>query len=61
MLIAISIAHFLLAVLILRVASIAARASAPTWSTGDKVFKKPLIDASEPSVSAAAVVTMALS
>jgi len=46
----VSIAQTLLEVLMLRVASIAALASAPTWSTGERVRKKLLIELSEPSV-----------
>ncbi|CAB4762423.1 unannotated protein [freshwater metagenome] len=48
--IAVSIAHRLLEVLILLVASIDARASAPTASTPDNLFKKDFKEESEPSM-----------
>jgi hypothetical protein len=50
MLIAISIAHALLVVLILLVESIAALASAPTWSTGGRSDKNFFNDPSLPSI-----------
>ena len=53
-------AHFLLVVLMLLVASIVARSVAPTWSTAGSVVRNWRSDSSDPSIKRCADMAMSL-